>query len=335
MAALRSGMGGGPTTRRSRRHATADALGALWPDLTNVLAVELRQAGLGRDLTNEVMQDLAVEALAERAPTDFDGLVAWARPVAGSLTANLLDRPAMLDLDLLIEQPAADDVPHDASRRLALDAVLRRLAEMPEADREAVLAGLDYGTQPTLAEARHIAVRRFRARQVLARIAQSFGLVAAWRLTRRTFPRLAAPTATMATAAAVAFVLAPTVERLRLPEARGVPLPEAKPAVVVVLRVSHDERGSVTVARPPRPPLRAATKAPPQHRSVPAASATTSGTVIDGPAGTRLAHRQEAQHPDDPLACVYGTLIRRLCAPQLDRLAASEPTRLKNLETSV
>ena len=316
MAGLRSERNGGSTTtRHSGRALTAESLAACWPEVRRALLVELHAAGLDRELP-DVLQDVALRALAERAPDEVGPLLDWARPVALELAAGLArDAAQRLDLATLVDVPAADDVPYAASKRLALDAVLRGIAQMPEVDRAAVLAGLDYGTQATLAEARTVAVRRYRARQVLARIAKSFGLVIVWLASRRTWARLTGPMTATATAAVVMAVLG-----TGLPPER--PLPMQPPPQV---RLPQTER-AVSVRRPaPAPPtamrpvpnvgaIRTVTfpnARPPAPRPTPAITRT----VIEGPAGTRVEHREEPQRADDRLACVWGPIVETVCTP--------------------
>jgi len=129
MAALRSGMGGGPT-RSTRQAITPDALGSLWPLVVPALTAELGRAGVDVEQAADAVQDLAVRALSDDAPRDPLAFTVWIQEAARSYADELRAHaePLWLDLDLLTDRPAINDVPYDAGRRLAFHAVLRDTA---------------------------------------------------------------------------------------------------------------------------------------------------------------------------------------------------------------
>ena len=257
------------------------------------------------------MQEVALLALLDRPRVrGCPGLIAWAREVAPSLAdAQIADEGCRVDLADLAERAGAADVPWQVSRRMALDAVLRHLAAMPDADRAAVLAGLEYGAQASPAEARDAAVRRFRARQQLAKILRRFGFLWFCQTARRLRPEVSGvAVAVTATAAAVLVAgpfVVPSESREALAPVQGSTryVEATVPAAVSAhLPLAHRREPSTREAEPVTPTRRPSPSTPP-------------ATVIDGPAGTRVQHREEEKSPDDPLLCVWAPVVGTVCTP--------------------
>jgi DNA-directed RNA polymerase specialized sigma24 family protein len=141
----------------------------------------LRRRGLDRASIDDVVQEVALRALAHRVTyASATDLLRWASPVACNLHVDLLrQRARLLDDPAAAERPASDDVAREVTHRIELQKALRGIAKLRPADREAILGAVaaEPAAPRTRQEAVRLAVRRHRARSRLALVMEQ---LAAW-----------------------------------------------------------------------------------------------------------------------------------------------------------
>lgn len=170
-------------TQRSR---TGDALitppfEAVWPDVERRLRALLFRRGLDQASAEDVVQEVALRALAGRVTyTSAKDLLRWAGPVACNLHVDLLRQRARLqDGGVTADHPASNDVAGEVADRMELQRAFRGLAALRPADREAIMEVVTAEPVPprNRKEAVRLAVRRHRARSRLALVMEQ---LAAW-----------------------------------------------------------------------------------------------------------------------------------------------------------
>jgi DNA-directed RNA polymerase specialized sigma24 family protein len=152
--------------QRSRPALTPDRLGDAWPEVSARLGRMLARRGVDRALREDIVQEVAVRALAGRvAFEDAADLYGWAATVARNVLVDQVRRGGRtVDDSPLADMPDVIDVGHEAERRVAFGKVLRALAMMRPEEREAILDGL-FDDGP--ARSPRALVKRHRARAAL------------------------------------------------------------------------------------------------------------------------------------------------------------------------
>lgn len=194
-------------TRARGNVITSASLGAVWPEVSHRLGKLLTSRGAPFDVVDDVVQEVAARALARRVTfTDAGDLMRWAVPVALNLlvdNARAARRVTYADAE---PPESVPDVAELVVHRDRVGRVLHAVATLSPADR-AALTGPDE-TPADRREAVKLAVRRHRARRrLLALVDGVAGLLVG--LLRRL--RAAAPTAAVAMALPVAFVVTTVV----------------------------------------------------------------------------------------------------------------------------
>ncbi len=133
-------------TQRSRTGdgVITPSLEAVWPDVERRLRALLYRRGLDHASAEDVVQEVAVRALAGRVTfTSAKDLLRWAGPVACNLHVDLLrQRARLLDTEPDPERPAPQDVAVEVADRLELQRALRGIAALRPADRAAMSVGV-------------------------------------------------------------------------------------------------------------------------------------------------------------------------------------------------
>jgi DNA-directed RNA polymerase specialized sigma24 family protein len=213
-------LGDAGATQRSR---TGEALitppfEAVWPDVERRLRALLFRRGLDQASAEDVVQEVALRALAGRVTyTSAKDLLRWAGPVACNLHVDLLRQRARLqDGGVTTDHPATNDVAGEVADRMELQRAFRGLAALRPADREAIMEAVTAEPVPARSrkEAVRLAVRRHRARSRLALVMEQ---LAAW-LFGAAWLRRSSRAATVALAA-VPIAAFPLVLALRPPAA--------------------------------------------------------------------------------------------------------------------
>lgn len=203
---------------------------AVWPDVERRLKALLYRRGLDSASSDDVVQEVALRALAGRVTyTSAKDLLRWAGPVACNLHVDLLRQRARLyegDVgDVDDEHPATHDVAGEVADRMELQRAFRGIARLRPADREAIMAAV--AAEPVAPrnrkEAVRLAVRRHRARNRLALVLEQLAIWPfAWRWTRPS-------RGTVAVALAAVPIGLPLVLGLRPPGPAGTTTPPAPP----------------------------------------------------------------------------------------------------------
>ncbi|HEU0131652.1 MAG TPA: sigma-70 family RNA polymerase sigma factor, partial [Mycobacteriales bacterium] len=157
----------------------------VWPEVSARLLRLLAGRGVEPGSREDIVQEVAVRALAHRVPfVDAPDLYRWAATAARNLHVDAVRSGGRTTGDeALASVPDPADVAHAAERRVALGHVWHALAGMRPADREAILDGLG---EERYARSSQALVRRHRARASLRRaVAGLMTTVAAVRLRLR------------------------------------------------------------------------------------------------------------------------------------------------------
>ncbi|MGH8997059.1 MAG: RNA polymerase sigma factor, partial [Acidimicrobiales bacterium] len=127
----------------------------------------LRRRGAPPDTIDDALQTAAMRALKRSEGFDSpDGLVNWLVKVAWHEIQAEWRRHARLETGPVPERSGPPDPADVVEDRLALDAVADGLASLSDAEREAILGGVDRsGDSPASTK-----MRRYRARKHLAAI---------------------------------------------------------------------------------------------------------------------------------------------------------------------
>jgi hypothetical protein len=174
-----------PTARAHCPSLTASRLGEVWPEVSGRLARMLMSRGVDPALRDDIVQEVALRALAKQVPfTDPADLYRWAAVTARNLHVDHLRTGGRTtDDDALAAMPDHTDVAHAAERRIALRTVIRELAVMRPGDREAILEGLRSDQAPATSQ---MLVRRHRARTTLRRaVGGAIAAMTTWRVRLR------------------------------------------------------------------------------------------------------------------------------------------------------
>jgi hypothetical protein len=210
---------------------TSERLGAVWPDVSARLVRLLASRGVDRALREDIVQEVAVRALAKQVPFDDAGdLYRWAATAARNLHVDSLRVGAKMTTDEgLVAVADRTDVAHAAERRVVLGQVFRAMAAMRPGERDAIIESLGADGHPHTTQA---LVRRHRARASLRRaVGGALVWVGAARLRLREVAESVRP-AMQAVGAAVVLAPAVAVQMLSgaVPGATGAaPLPAVVP----------------------------------------------------------------------------------------------------------
>jgi DNA-directed RNA polymerase specialized sigma24 family protein len=279
------------------------AFEAVWPDVERRLRALLFRRGLDRASADDVVQEVALRALANHVTyASATDLLRWAGPVACNLHVDLVrHRARMLDAPEAEDHPAADDVPREVAHRIELQRAFRGIAALRPADREAIIDAV--AAEPvvprTRKEAVRLAVRRHRARSRLAIVLEQ---LAAW-LTGlgviRRGRRL------VAVAALVPAAAIPLIATWHVPPAAG----EARTRPAVVAPAVGDVASSTALVRETNARTAPNAARPAAAGRVTVRPATSPATrrpavTLDGPRGVRTSAGTDARRPDDHVLCV-------------------------------
>jgi DNA-directed RNA polymerase specialized sigma24 family protein len=304
-------------TQRSRAGEsliTPPPFEAVWPDVERCLHALLYRRGLDRASADDVVQEVALRALAGRVTyTSAKDLLRWAGPVACNLHIDLLRQRARLsDDEVGADRPASNDVAGEVADRMELQRALRGIAALRPADREAIMEAVTAEPVPprNRKEAVRLAVRRHRARSRLILVMEQLAaFVFGWRWVRQ--PK----------AATAAVAMVPVMAALPLlfvtpvpPEAPTRPVP---PRVATPVTRSVPVRAALTAAPPkavpaPAPAAKRAVPVRPQPQNAPAATPKPD-VEIEGPSDIKIRGRGHDRPPGTTYVfCVWNV-------PELDR----------------
>ncbi|HWL36411.1 MAG TPA: sigma-70 family RNA polymerase sigma factor [Frankiaceae bacterium] len=277
----------------------------MWPDVERRLRALLFRRGLDQASAEDVVQEVALRALAGRVTyTSAKDLLRWAGPVACNLHIDLLRQRARLqDGGVGTDHPASNDVAGEVADRMELQRAFRGLAALRPADREAIMEAVTAEPVPARnrKEAVRLAVRRHRARSRLALVMEQ---LAAWTF-GAAWLRRSSRAATVAIAA-VPIAALPLVLSLQPPrEPAGTPVrtPVTESAQVRTVnnaRVAPAEPATTgTTGRAP------ARRAPAREVAGPRATITpTPATIEVMPAeDTGVKAGGDDRRPDDKTVC--------------------------------
>lgn len=243
-------------------------IGAAWPAALAQVSAVLRARGVQAPDVDDVAQEVAVRAL--RTSREFDSdehFVAWCCRVAINLQIDAARRQRRVSPEPPSDAEGHHDTAATAERRMALDVLADRIAELPEEERR-----LLFDAEPTESrrDAVRLAVRRHRLRARLAALVEGMVAGVAW-VRRLRFPRhLSTPTKASLAAAplvAVAMMLGPLATDQTpsgvpavVPDAGGVALPPA------VTRGASTEPGRAELtASPGRPGVHSSASSTPSN----------------------------------------------------------------------
>jgi DNA-directed RNA polymerase specialized sigma24 family protein len=287
----------------------------VWPDVERRLRALLYRRGLDRASVDDVVQEVALRALANHVTyASATDLLRWAGPVACNLHVDLVrHRARMLDAPEAEDHAASDDVPREVAHRIELQRAFRGIAALRPADREAIIEAVTSEPAPrNRKEAVRLAVRRHRARSRLALVLEQ---LAAWitgvKILRR--GRRLVAVAALLPAAAI-----PLIATWHVPPAAG----DARPARTVVEAASTRRTGAATATRTTQartmPPNATIAATPRQAVQRPARATDTRkpGVVARGPRGFQAEAGRDRRRSDDHLICLrqWGVPVERVCA---------------------
>jgi DNA-directed RNA polymerase specialized sigma24 family protein len=288
----------------------------VWPDVERRLRALLFRRGLDRASVDDVVQEVALRALANHVTyASATDLLRWAGPVACNLHVDLVrHRARMLDAPEADDHAAADDVPREVAHRIELQRAFRGIAALRPADREAIIEAVTSEPAPrTRKEAVRLAVRRHRARSRLAIVLEQ---LAAWVTGVQVLRR---GRRLVAVAALVPAAAIPLIVTWHVPPAAG----DARPARPVAEAAEAGRPAAApataraTNART-MPPNATTAAAPRQavRRPVRAKDTRKPSVVTHGPKGLRAEAGSDQRRADDHLICVrqWGVPVERVCA---------------------
>ena len=290
--------------------------GAAWPAARAQVAAVLRARGVQAPDVDDIAQEVAVRALRASRPFESDEhFVAWCCRVAINLHIDATRREQHLSYEPPPDAEARHDTAATAERRMALDLLTDRIAELPEQDRRLLFEATSAGSRQ---EAVRLAVRRHRLRARLAALVE--GLVAAVPFVRRLhFPsHLSRPVKLSLAAApviAAGLMLEPFTAGPGSPVAGGARssfpartlAPPSKPA-------AHAERSRPGLIPPAAPTVHEAT------RPTPTTVGAGTSKVIVGvrPAGVPVQVSRDDQPVSRGELVCTGGLVNLPCVPKPD-----------------
>ena len=286
----------------------------VWPDVERCLRALLYRRGLDAASADDVVQEVALRALAGRVTyTSARDLLRWAGPVACNLHVDLLrQRAKLMDGEVDPERPAAHDVAGEVADRIELQRAFRGIAALRPADREAIMEAVTCEPpQPrTRKEAVRLAVRRHRARSRLALVMEQLAawvLGLGWLRRSRTAVAVAiVPVAALPLVVGGTLLPRAPAERSTAPR---VAVPVTRP---VPVRDATLDRSAPAAARPPA--ARAAGTAVRRPAAPPAKRKSTPIVAVEAPNGIGVRARKEERRPDDRVVCVQDLpLVAKLC----------------------
>lgn len=298
-------LGDAGATQRSR---TGDALitppfELVWPDVERRLRALLFRRGLDQASAEDVVQEVALRALAGRVTyTSAKDLLRWAGPVACNLHVDLLRQRARLQGGgVTTDHPASNDVAGEVADRMELQRAFRGLAALRPADREAIMEAVTAEPVPARnrKEAVRLAVRRHRARSRLALVMEQ---LAAWTF-GATWLRRSSRAATVAIAAVPIAALPLVLSLQPPPPARDVPVrtPVTESARVRTVNAGLPPAGPATGTATRRGPTR---RAPVPNAVRPRGTSPAPATVEVMPAeGAGIKAGSDGRRPDDKTIC--------------------------------
>jgi hypothetical protein len=290
---------------------------AVWPDVERRLRALLFRRGLDRASVDDVVQEVALRALANHVTyASATDLLRWAGPVACNLHVDLVrHRARLIDATEAEDHAAADDVPREVAHRIELQRAFRGIAALRPADREAIIDAVT--SEPVVPrnrkEAVRLAVRRHRARSRLALVLEQ---LAAWitgvKILRR--GRRLVAVAALLPAAAI-----PLIATWHVPPAAG-DARVARPAVAVAARDTGPAATGVIrqvhAATMPRNAATATAPHPAARRPAHAADTHVPRLKTKGPKGLHAEVGHDQRRSDDHLICIrqWGVPVERVCA---------------------
>lgn len=147
---------------------TAQALGAMWPEVRDRLHRSLRRSGVSEDAVDEALAEVAARALARRLPAGSpDDFCRWAFVVARNLLIDATRGGARtVSLAELPDRGDCYDVGEHVASRQQLRATVRAFGRLSHADQEAIRSAIVPPGRPGrgVLETTREAVRRHRAR---------------------------------------------------------------------------------------------------------------------------------------------------------------------------
>jgi DNA-directed RNA polymerase specialized sigma24 family protein len=284
---------------------TADALAAVWPEVSLRLTRLLGSRGAARDVTDDIVQEVAARVLSRGIVfDDAADLMRWTVPVALNLLVDHARATKRVSVGQAVDSTVPDiaDVVVDRDR---LGRVLGAVAQLSDGDRAALVAsGLPAADRRE--SVRH-AVRRHRARRRLLAIVDGAAGIAAWLGLRLRRTRGGALTASVALALPVGMFVG-------LPgHVRPAPAPGINAAAPVeaprLLRVD-----AATSHPPADLPGRPAATRPASHRAARRATAAAPHGITYGPHHADVRVKERGAAHGDGLVCVRDTgLIDDVC----------------------
>lgn len=264
-----------------RSPLTAQALGAMWPEVRTRLQRSLRRTGAGADAVDEALAEAATRALSRRLPVASpDDFCRWAFVVARNLLVEATrSGQRLVSVPELPERGDGFDVGEHVASRQQLRATVRAFVGLSDADQEAIRSAIAPSPVPGrgVLEATRMAVRRHRAR---ARLRAVVGAPAALWIRARPLPWPSTPAGRVVAAGSLtAPLLFVTTALILFP-------PSGEPA-----RAGAPARLSAPIETPLPPPAADRDLAPPSgstvvHRATVATTASSPGPTPAAPAPT-------------------------------------------------
>jgi hypothetical protein len=288
--------------------------GAAWPSARARLAALLRARGLQPADIDDVTQDVAMRAL--RSPRRFDSeehLCAWCCRVAINLHIDSTRRRRRMSTQAPPEVAAGVDTAATVERRLALEVLAERIADLSDEERRLLL---EPESTDSRREAVKLAVRRHRLRARLATLVE--GMIAAVVAVKR-FWRSSRP---LSTTTKVALAAMPVVFAglMLVPFTTNAPdnAPTDTEPTVQVPRLTavptSDLNGGGRAAGQP-----GSRSQPSPWRPVPPAPAvrapTRTGIASAAPAGVPVGVAREDRPSGQPLFCGDGLITFCIARP--------------------
>ena len=200
------------STRAGNSLLTDPDVGSTWECVRAQLLRYLRARGLSPADADDVVQDVALRALASGVDyLDSDELVAWCIVAARNLHVDALRKARSLASLPDAAASSSYDLATLVEHRLALALVGEHMGQLAEGDRRALLAGRAENGAQTRLESTRLAVQRHRIRKRLRQsLGGLFGAVAALGALLKRPPLAAAPVLACACFLAFAPWQAPT-----------------------------------------------------------------------------------------------------------------------------
>lgn len=176
-----------PLQRSPISTTSQEALEAVWPRVSRLLAAGLRRRGASPSIVEDVVQDVALRIMThEPAYNDADDLLRWCHTVARNRLVDYHrsgERLVELAADREDGRPSHGELHAEVEARLRLARVLSSIRDLGVDDQQAIAPLLSDALEPPAAnrkEATRLAVRRHRARKRLLDIVGPAAAVLGW-----------------------------------------------------------------------------------------------------------------------------------------------------------